>query len=46
VIRPEVLREIFHIAAEVVVEPHTKRPVCVFYNLIRDKENDNVPCGH
>lgn len=38
VITPEVLRETFHIAAEVVVEPHTKRPVCVFYNLIKDKE--------
>ncbi|MDR2785183.1 MAG: ABC transporter ATP-binding protein [Treponema sp.] len=38
VITPEVLRETFHIAAEVVVEPHTKRPVCVFYNLLRDKE--------
>jgi iron complex transport system ATP-binding protein len=38
VITPEALRKIFHIAAEVVVEPHTGRPVCVFYDLIRDKE--------
>jgi iron complex transport system ATP-binding protein len=38
VITPEVLRETFRIAAEVVVEPHTRRPVCIFYNLIRDKE--------
>jgi iron complex transport system ATP-binding protein len=38
VITPEVLRETFHIAAEVVVEPRTSRPVCVFYNLIREKE--------
>ncbi|MDR1507730.1 MAG: ABC transporter ATP-binding protein [Treponema sp.] len=38
VITPEVLRETFHIAAEVVVEPHTKRPVCVFYNVIRNKD--------
>jgi hypothetical protein len=28
----------FHIIAEVMVEPHTNRPVCVFYNLIKDKE--------
>jgi iron complex transport system ATP-binding protein len=38
VITPEVLRETFHIDAEVAVEPHTGRPVCVFYNVIRDKE--------
>ena len=38
VITPEVLQETFGIAAEVVMELHTKRPVCVFYNLIRGKE--------
>ena len=38
VITPEVLRETFNIAAEVAVEPHTGRPMCVFYDLIRDKE--------
>jgi iron complex transport system ATP-binding protein len=37
VITPEVLQETFRIAAEVVVESHTKRPVCVFYNLIGDQ---------
>jgi iron complex transport system ATP-binding protein len=37
VITPEVLRETFRVVAEVVVEPNTKRPVCVFYNLIRGK---------
>jgi iron complex transport system ATP-binding protein len=38
VVTPEVLRKTFHIAAEVMVEPHTKRPVCIFYNLSRDTE--------
>jgi iron complex transport system ATP-binding protein len=38
VITPEVLLETFRIAADVMLEPHTKRPVCVFYNMIRGKE--------
>lgn len=38
VITPEVLRETFGIAAEVAVESHTERPMCVFYDLIRGKE--------
>ncbi|MDR2135563.1 MAG: ABC transporter ATP-binding protein [Treponema sp.] len=39
VMTAEVLRETFHIEAEVIREPHTKRPVCLSYNLIKDREN-------
>jgi iron complex transport system ATP-binding protein len=39
VMTAEVLRETFHIDAEVIREPRTKRPVCLSYNLIKDWEN-------
>jgi iron complex transport system ATP-binding protein len=45
VITPEALRETFGIAAEVVIEPHTGRPVCVFYDLIRSREDHDVSFG-
>lgn len=35
VMTPEVLEEVFQIKADIVIEPHTKRPVCLTYNLIK-----------
>ena len=35
VMTPEVLKETFHIDAEIVAEPHTGRPTCISYNLIK-----------
>ncbi|MDR2028051.1 MAG: ABC transporter ATP-binding protein [Treponema sp.] len=39
VMTAEVLRETFHIDAELVREPRTRRPVCLSYNLIKDRED-------
>lgn len=39
VITAEVLRETFHIDANVVVEPRTGRPACISYNLIKGQES-------
>ena len=38
-----VLRETFHIDAEVVTERRTGKPACISYDLIRDQENS---CGY
>lgn len=32
---PSVLKEVFHIKAEIIKEPRTGRPVCVTYDLVR-----------
>lgn len=41
VINRTVLREVFNIEAEIGVDPRTKKPMCLTYNLIRgDKAND------
>lgn len=32
---PSVLKEVFHIEAEIIKEPRTCRPVCVTYDLVR-----------
>jgi iron complex transport system ATP-binding protein len=32
---PSVLKEVFHIDAQIVKEPRTGRPVCVTYDLVR-----------
>lgn len=40
VITAEVLRETFHIDANVVVEPRTGRPACIFYDLIKGLESN------
>jgi iron complex transport system ATP-binding protein len=34
VMTPAVLRETFRIAAEIVTDPRTNRPVCLSYNLL------------
>jgi iron complex transport system ATP-binding protein len=45
VMTAEVLRETFHIDAEVIREPHTRRPVCLSYNLIKDQAALQAPPG-
>ncbi|MFV0414236.1 MAG: Fe(3+) dicitrate ABC transporter ATP-binding protein FecE, partial [Oscillospiraceae bacterium] len=35
VMQPRVLKETFHIDAEIVKEPRTGRPTCISYDLIR-----------
>jgi iron complex transport system ATP-binding protein len=45
VMTPEVLRETFHIDAKVIPEPHTGRPVCLSYNLIREGEKALLSSG-
>lgn len=39
VMTAEVLRETFHIDANVVAEPRTGRPACISYDLIKEQEN-------
>ena len=39
VVTAEVLREVFHIDAQVIAEPRTGRPVCISYDLIKEQEN-------
>jgi len=39
-----VLKETFNIDAEIVNEPRTGRPTCLFYDLIKNGENENK-CG-
>ncbi|WP_053366562.1 ABC transporter ATP-binding protein [Bacillus sp. FJAT-27245] len=42
VINRPVLREVFNIDAEIGLDPRTRKPMCLTYNLIRgDKANDN-----
>jgi iron complex transport system ATP-binding protein len=40
VMNAAVLRETFHIDAEIVTEPRTGRPVCISYGLIKDREDE------
>ncbi len=42
---PEVLKEAFHIDAEIIKEPRTGRPTCVSYNLISDANSLYAACG-
>jgi iron complex transport system ATP-binding protein len=44
VMTAEVLRESFHIDAEIIQEPRTGRPTCVSYNLIPKMRNDCDDC--
>jgi len=39
VVTAEVLREVFHIDAQVIAEPRNGRPVCISYDLIKKQEN-------
>ncbi len=39
VMTTDVLRETFHIDAEIVTEPRTGRPACISYDLIKTQEN-------
>ncbi|WP_314063295.1 ABC transporter ATP-binding protein [uncultured Vagococcus sp.] len=38
---PEVLREAFHIDAEIIIEPRTQRPICLTYELIKEELDEN-----
>lgn len=38
---PEVLREAFHIEAEIIIEPRTQRPICLTYELIKEEFDEN-----
>lgn len=42
---PDVLKEAFHIDAEIIKEPRTGRPTCVSYNLISDANSLHAACG-
>ena len=39
VMTAEVLKETFHIDAEIVKEPRTGRPTCISYDLIRQAQD-------
>ncbi|WP_026671764.1 ABC transporter ATP-binding protein [Alkalihalobacterium bogoriense] len=41
VMTAEVLKEVFTIDAEIVKDPRTGKPVCLTYNLIEQKTNEN-----
>lgn len=45
VMTPEVLKETFHINAEIVKEPRTGRPTCISYDLIPQATDDCDSCG-
>ncbi|MDW7650659.1 MAG: ABC transporter ATP-binding protein [Bacillota bacterium] len=38
VMTPEVLRDVFNIDAEIVLDPRTRKPVCVTYDLVEKKD--------
>lgn len=38
---PEILREAFHIDAQIVIEPRTQRPLCLTYELIKEASDEN-----
>jgi len=47
VITHQVLKEVFHIDADIGVDPRTNKPICITYNLIKgehknEKENNTV----
>jgi iron complex transport system ATP-binding protein len=44
VMTAEVLRETFHIDAEIVLEPRTGRPTCISYDLIPETGNSCADC--
>ncbi len=44
VMTPEVLKETFHIDAEIVKEPRTSRPTCISYDLIPETRNECDEC--
>jgi iron complex transport system ATP-binding protein len=39
VINKEVLMEVFNIDAEIGIDPRTKKPMCITYNLIKGDES-------
>lgn len=41
VLLPEVLREAFHIDAQIIIEPRTQRPLCLTYELIKEESDEN-----
>lgn len=42
VMTPEVLKKTFNINADVVIEPKSKRPVCITYDVIEDDNNSGL----
>ncbi|MFT9497281.1 ABC transporter ATP-binding protein [Anaerosolibacter sp.] len=40
VIRQDVLREVFHIDAEVGRDPRTNKPMCITYNILKGESNN------
>jgi iron complex transport system ATP-binding protein len=43
VINKEVLREVFQIDAEIGIDPRTRKPICITYNLIKgEEENEEI----
>ena len=45
VMTPEVLKETFHINAEIVKEPRTGRPTCISYDLLPQATGKYNSCG-
>lgn len=45
VMTPEVLKETFHINAEIVKEPRTGRPTCISYDLLLQATGEYDSCG-
>lgn len=39
--KPEVLRGVFNIDAEVVADPRTNKPVCITYDLLTNSRQNN-----
>ncbi len=43
IMQPDVLRDVFHIDAEIGRDPRTNRPICLTYNLLQgEKQNEKV----
>ncbi|WP_077358930.1 ABC transporter ATP-binding protein [Virgibacillus halodenitrificans] len=43
IMQPDVLRDVFHIDAEIGRDPRTNRPICLTYNLLKgEKQNEKV----
>ncbi|MBA2941847.1 ABC transporter ATP-binding protein [Paenibacillus sp. CGMCC 1.16610] len=51
VMQPEVLKQVFHIDAEIGRDPRTHKPMCITYNLLKgdnssEKTTDSIPALH
>lgn len=45
VINKEVLKQVFHIDAEMGRDPRTKKPICLTYNLLKDETEMSQPAS-